>query len=89
VVIVGGGAAAFYLIDGLRTGGYKGGITLIERGKLLPYDRSKLSKKWIEEKDELLLRQSTYYEKLGVEVRLSTVRLMFSRSSHTLEHRSH
>lgn len=76
MVIVGGGAAAFYLIDGLRTGGYKGGITLIERGTLLPYDRSKLSKKWIEE-DPLLLRQSTYYEKLGVEVRLSTVRLVY------------
>lgn len=86
MVIVGGGAAAFYLIDGLRTGGYKGGITLVERGKLLPYDRSKLSKRWVEEEKEgLLLRQATYYEKLGIDVRLSAVRLVLPDRSSLLK----
>lgn len=39
VVIIGGGAGAFYASDALRTGGYQGKITILSKEGCLPYDR--------------------------------------------------
>ncbi|KAF7985675.1 hypothetical protein HWV62_2223 [Athelia sp. TMB] len=44
VVVVGGGSAAFHVVESLREHGYSGAITLLSREPHAPIDRTKLSK---------------------------------------------
>lgn len=71
VVIVGGGAAGSIAVETLRAEGYAGSITLVTQEDDLPYDRPNLSKDYLAGKapeEWIPLRDSSFYEELGVSV---------------------
>jgi 3-phenylpropionate/trans-cinnamate dioxygenase ferredoxin reductase subunit len=81
IVVVGGGAAAFHAVEGLRGLGYDGRLTLVADEELLPYARPPLSKEVLRGEmpaQRLPLRDESRYEALGVEVRLGTTAVSLS-----------
>ncbi len=52
VVIVGGSIGGYNVAQRLRKDGYEGKITMIDEKNVLPYDRSKLSKEWMQDLDQ-------------------------------------
>ncbi len=73
VLVVGGGQAAAQVVVSLRLGGHDGPITLVSEEQSPPYQRPPLSKQYLAgklQRQRLLLRQATYYESRGVELRL-------------------
>ena len=71
-VIVGGGAAGNAAAEMLRQVDYQGRIVMLTAEHELPYDRTKLSKAFLqgdEVKGADLLRSPTFYEKHGIEVK--------------------
>lgn len=74
VVVVGASLAAVHLIEALREFGYQREVVLVGAESELPYDRTPLSKELLREPTpELpLLRDSSWYEKLGVQLRLGS-----------------
>ena len=63
-VIIGGGPAALQAAQALRTAEYPGKITLVTLEDDVPYDRTALSKKFLQggaEPDELPLRPTSFY----------------------------
>jgi NADPH-dependent 2,4-dienoyl-CoA reductase/sulfur reductase-like enzyme len=73
VVVVGGSLAGVNAIEGLRERGYQGEITLVGAESHLPYDRPPLSKDALREGpavERLLLKQASWYDEHGVELRL-------------------
>lgn len=70
--IVGGGAAGNAAAQMLRQVDYKGRIVMLTADSELPYDRTKLSKAYLqsdEVKDPDLLRPADFYKKYGIEVK--------------------
>ena len=64
-VIVGGGPAAIQAVQAMRAAKYPGKITLITAEDEVPYDRTALSKKFLQDAaspDELPLRPTSFYE---------------------------
>lgn len=74
VIVIGGGAAAAHGVEALREQGYKGRIQVFSSEKYLPIDRTKLSKGLMPVPDKILLRSAEFYEGLGVEFHVGTVR---------------
>lgn len=73
-VIVGGGAAGNAAAPMLRQVAYKGRIVMLTADSELPYDRTKLSKAYLqsdEVKSPDLLRPADFYKKYGIEVKTS------------------
>lgn len=73
-VIVGGGAAGNAAAQTLRQVDYKGRIVMLTADSELPYDRTKLSKAYLqseEVKGPDLLRPAEFYKKYGIEVETS------------------
>ena len=73
VVIVGGGHAAGQLCASLRSGGWRGGITLVGEEAALPYQRPPLSKAYLAgalDEERLYVRPRAFYDEAGVELRL-------------------
>ncbi len=71
-VIVGGGAAGNAAAEMLRQVDYQGRIVMLTAEHELPYDRTKLSKAFLqgdEVKGADLLRSPTFYEQHGIEVK--------------------
>ena len=71
-VIVGGGTAAAYAVEAIRTNDNKGSILMLSREELPPYDRTKVSKAFMQGDDSafsLPLRDKDFYPKIGVEFR--------------------
>ncbi|MGB3297343.1 MAG: FAD-dependent oxidoreductase [Phormidesmis sp.] len=71
-VIVGGGAAGNAAAEMLRQVDFIGRIVMLTAEQDLPYDRTKLSKAFLqgdEVKGADLLRSPTFYEKYGIEVK--------------------
>lgn len=71
IVVVGASLAAVHAVEGLRTHGYQGEITLVGAETHLPYDRPPLSKDALREGpelDRLLLREPGWYGDQGVEL---------------------
>lgn len=62
VVIVGGGSGALGAVEGLRSGGFTGPITIISREGYLPIDRPKLSKALLTDLEKLQWRDKAWYE---------------------------
>jgi len=74
VAVVGASLAAVHVIDALREFGYERGIVLVGAEPELPYDRTPLSKEFLREElgTPVLLRESGWYDDLGVQLRLGT-----------------
>ena len=66
VVIVGGGSAAIGAIEGLRQGGFQGPIVCLSSEKVLPLDRTKISKALMNDASQLEWRSADYYKEAGV-----------------------
>ncbi len=74
-VVVGGGAAAAYAVEAIRANDREGSVLMISREDLPPYDRTKVSKNFMQGDDDvssLPLRDAYFYQKIGVEFRAST-----------------
>ncbi|KAF7526856.1 hypothetical protein G7054_g10629 [Neopestalotiopsis clavispora] len=68
IVVVGGGAGAMGLIQGLRENGYSGHVTMITNEGNLPLDRTKLSKALIADASKLEWRDANWYKSASVDV---------------------
>lgn len=71
LVILGGGIAGINAAETLRQKGYQGKIILISAEDKLPYDRTKLTKNYLQGKgdeDSLSLRSREFYKKHGIEL---------------------
>ena len=70
VVVVGGGAAGFSVLQTLRQEGFTGQITLISSESYLPYDRPRLSKVYGVEHKDIKLRDKSWYDTSDIKVML-------------------
>ncbi|MBO0936216.1 FAD-dependent oxidoreductase [Fibrella sp. HMF5335] len=73
VLILGGGAAGFFAAQTLRERGFSGRISLVLREDHLPYDRTKLSKAYLNGKataDKLPLRNEDFFKDADIDVLL-------------------
>jgi NADPH-dependent 2,4-dienoyl-CoA reductase/sulfur reductase-like enzyme len=71
VLIVGGSLAGVNAAEALREHGFDGDLTLISAEESLPYDRPPLSKQMLltdMAPEQLLLKESYWYEKNGIDV---------------------
>ena len=70
--IIGTGPAGMFAAETLRKEGFQGQIFLITREERLPYDRTKLSKKYLQgkvEEDTLPQRSCEFYQENDIELR--------------------
>ena len=68
MVIVGGGAAGLNCAETLRQSGYTGSIQIISNEKVLPYDRTLLSKGLAAmDASKLTTRSSNFLDEYGIE----------------------
>ena len=70
-VVLGGGAAGAYAVEGMRQAGFRGRILMITAEEDLPYDRPNCSKAYLsgEAPEEWMpLRDAGFYEKHGIEL---------------------
>lgn len=68
-LIVGAGVAAAYAVEAIRAEDQTGSILMIGREALPPYDRTKVSKAYMQDDmpaEKLPLRSADYYQQLGV-----------------------
>jgi apoptosis-inducing factor 3 len=71
-VILGAGAAGTAAVEKLRQKGFQGRIILVSAEEKLPYDRTKLSKKYLQgqvKEDSLPVRGCEFYEQHDLELR--------------------
>lgn len=72
-VILGGGVAAYGAAEALRAAGFDGPVTLVSAEPVVPYDRTTLSKAFLQGQktvEEILFKPARYYQGLGIELRL-------------------
>lgn len=67
VVVVGGGSACFGVIEGLRTNGFTGKITVLSAEPSPPFDRTKLSKAMLSDVSKLEMRSISALADAGIE----------------------
>jgi NADPH-dependent 2,4-dienoyl-CoA reductase/sulfur reductase-like enzyme/nitrite reductase/ring-hydroxylating ferredoxin subunit len=70
-IILGGGAAGSVAAETLRQAGFQGRVVMLSREDILPFDRTALSKKYLQndsKKDSLVLRSSEFYNEWDIEV---------------------
>lgn len=70
-VVVGGGAAGAYAVEGMRQGGFTGRITLISAEDEVPYDRPNCSKEYLSDEapaEWMPLRDAGFYQQHGIEL---------------------
>ena len=70
-VVLGAGAAGMLAVEVLRQQGFVGKIVLVSAEEKLPYDRTKLSKNYLQgktEADELSLRSCEFYDSHDIEL---------------------
>ncbi|KAI3399619.1 hypothetical protein diail_6260 [Diaporthe ilicicola] len=68
VLVVGGGSGAIGAIEGLRTNGFQGPITLISNEGYLPIDRTKLSKALITDASKVEWRDKEFFDSGSIEI---------------------
>ena len=74
-VIIGGGAAGQYAAEALRTEGFAGRIMMISKDQDHPYDRVNCSKEYLQgeaPQEWMPLRDASFYEEHGIELRTAT-----------------
>jgi len=70
-VVIGGGAAGAYAVEGMREAGYTGEIIMISKEKEVPYDRPNCSKEYLsgEAPEEWMpLRGADFYKKHDIQL---------------------
>ncbi|MEN9885991.1 MAG: hypothetical protein RL758_569 [Pseudomonadota bacterium] len=87
LVIVGGGHAAAQLCASLEEKGLANGVLMLSAEDLLPYQRPPLSKSYLKNAQEQaqLIRPASWYEKAGVQCRLSETVIAIDRPAKTLQ----
>lgn len=86
-LVVGGGLAGGWAVDGIRERDAKGSICLISAESDLPYDRPPLSKQlWKGEQqlEQIFIHPHEYYAEQRVDLRLGTRVMQIDRSRHEL-----
>ncbi len=68
VVVVGGGSGALGVVEGLRSKGFAGPITIISKEGYLPIDRPKLSKALLTDLSKLQWRDEEWYKSGSVDI---------------------
>ncbi|GAB4536873.1 MAG: FAD-dependent oxidoreductase [Pleurocapsa sp.] len=71
-VVLGAGAAGTSAVERLRQKGFQGKVVLVSAEEKLPYDRTKLSKNYLQgkaEEDSLPLRSCEFYDRHDIELR--------------------
>ena len=71
-VILGAGAAGTAAVEKLRQEGFQGKVVLVSAEEKLPYDRTKLSKSYLQgqaKSESLSLRSCEFYDQHGIELR--------------------
>ena len=71
-VVLGAGAAGMNAVETLRQEGFQGKVVLVSESTKLPYDRTKLSKAYLQGKaqeDSLSLRDCEFYDRHDIELR--------------------
>ncbi|CAH2051876.1 unnamed protein product, partial [Iphiclides podalirius] len=69
VVIVGGGPSGATCAETLRSGGFKGRITIVAKENYLPYDRIKVSKMGtVTDIEKLQVRSQEYYQEANIDI---------------------
>ena len=74
-VVLGAGAAGTAAVEVLRQQGFQGKIVMISAEQMLPYDRTKLSKAYLQgnaESDALPLRSCEFYDQQSIELRFGS-----------------
>lgn len=89
-VILGAGAAGTAAVEVLRQKGFQGKIVLVSAEEKLPYDRTKLSKNYLQgqaDEDSLPLRSCEFYDEHDIELRFgkAVTKVDSSQKSVTLE----
>lgn len=87
VVIIGGGAAGFAAAEMLRREGFEGDVTLLSADADAPYDRPNCSKDYLAgqaPKDWMPLRDSAFYKKAKIDLRLRTEAAGFDPKTRTV-----
>lgn len=73
-VIIGGGAAGLNCAETLRQSGFTGKITLVSSEKILPYDRTLLTKTLpFGDANKFVLRDQTFLDGADIDVKYDTV----------------
>lgn len=75
VIVIGGSIAGYNVVKQLRKEGYQDKITMIEAKNTLPYDRSKLSKEWMQDSEKIkppLFQGKDYFKEKKIKVMLNT-----------------
>ncbi|MEJ2647416.1 MAG: FAD-dependent oxidoreductase [Sedimentisphaerales bacterium] len=86
-VIVGGGLAGCYAIDGIRSQDSAGSVLLISMESYLPYDRPPLTKKlWFGKKkvEDIFIRDRQYFVENGTKVLLETQAVSIDAANKTV-----
>jgi 3-phenylpropionate/trans-cinnamate dioxygenase ferredoxin reductase subunit len=87
VVVVGAGLAGAHVVKALRAEGFAGGITLIGQEPDLPYDRTKLSKEYLQgrlERADVLLKDAEWYRTKDIRLRLGETVEHLDREARTV-----
>jgi len=84
IAIVGAGPAGLVCAETLRQDGFTGRIVLIGKEKILPYDRTKLSKAMNSKPSQILLRTPEFYTENGIETILGVAVTEFDPKGKTL-----
>ena len=85
IVIVGGGAAGFAAAEMLRRVGYQNSLIMLSSDAALPYDRPNLSKDYLAGTipfDYVPLRDESFYEESGIEMRLGKTAVELDLRAH-------
>lgn len=86
-VIVGGGLAAAKAVEGLRSGGFDGRLTIVGEEPTAPYERPPLSKGYLmgtDERDSVLAHPAGWYDEHDVELLLGTRATTLDLAGHTV-----
>lgn len=72
-VVIGGGAAGAYAVEGMRQAGFTGKISLISAEAIVPYDRPNCSKEYLSDEapaEWMPLRGPEFYREHGIDLHL-------------------
>lgn len=87
VVVIGAGLAGTQVVQSLREEGFTGSVTIIGSEPELPYDRTKLSKGYLQrdlERDQILLHSRDWYEQHDVRLLLGETVDSIDRAARTV-----
>ncbi|PSN67083.1 hypothetical protein BS50DRAFT_573833 [Corynespora cassiicola Philippines] len=68
VLVIGGGSGTLGAIEGLRSGGFKGQITVLSKEGYQPIDRTKLSKALLADLSKIAWRSKDYYKDASIDI---------------------